>query len=832
MNEEVLTTPTLCFQSDTSSESRFRAFMEWAKPGGDGGFNRAKEMNLDWSRPWFSLPEDLLQDGDNSSRCWFIRHEFINDGQRKFQVSRNKGVIWFDDSRLIPDGVYLGFAKSFLNVLLHFRNYRSKPKTMLKALIILERSIRLVNAGESDPWRINKTVFYRAGQLLQESTLGDSGKYEVGKDLELIAGMLQGGYRSNAFPMEGKGFQLLDKSFVFKSPIPPTPRKRVIDNLEDFNQSRDESRLTNDEVASIGVAYRVAKSRLGNQNIRTFIAAIGAFALTTVSMRMSDLIRVQRDCLYLSSYKKGVKSSNGSDAKRLRIRIFRPKTQQSQELPIAKRLWDLARESHDSLSEYSIAASNAFEYYIANYGEDFNAIDHLYIPPHLRDLFEKEFLVQEEIARIFGWEATHKEGMNFNQWIRNRVEVAKFVDEPGDVWAGEAAAVSSRTKFVKVRQIEIFSAEMSSDISRIPKVNRELYISRSTAARWLGINREATKLKELFKQVGKPGVIAISSRDLQKALLTDFKKNRPTHWPYLDKDRKIRLDKALLVYFPPLCHKNAERLDNRRHKWWCPSPVPGDRINHWLNRDIEGKPAWLFYELSIRTSEGQYPSIGMHALRKKHQTEALIAGASERFIDILAGRQSGAQSDFYDLRTVHELLLGSIRTIAPEDGITAIGSAVDQIPEDIPIVEREAMLFDNAVPRHITEIGGCTADWSVDPCKMYGDCIRCDRGVWRKGDVERLVGVEAIYKENIARRDAATERIERGDDFPSIVAHREQALEAIERCDEIFRIENDPGIALGTLVTFDAAPTAVTQAQRSKALREGSPKKYGPSRGE
>lgn len=73
-----------------------------------------------------------------------------------------------------------------------------------------------------------------------------------------------------------------------------------------------------------------------------------------------------------------------------------------------------------------------------------------------------------------------------------------------------------------------------------------------------------------------------------------------------------------------------------------------------------------FFNLNIRLSDGSYPSITLHKTRKYHQTEALLAGANEKFIDELAGRKNGKQSEHYDLRTPHEIISQSIETFDPD----------------------------------------------------------------------------------------------------------------------------------------------------------------------
>jgi hypothetical protein len=54
----------------------------------------------------------------------------------------------------------------------------------------------------------------------------------------------------------------------------------------------------------------------------------------------------------------------------------------------------------------------------------------------------------------------------------------------------------------------------------------------------------------------------------------------------------------------------------------------------------------------------------------------------------------------------------------------------------------------------------------------------------------------------------------------SIEKHVRQQLEAIDRCESIFRIEADDSIAVGTLVTFSAAPSAMSSTELRSRLRK------------
>lgn len=262
--------------------------------------------------------------------------------------------------------------------------------------------------------------------------------------------------------------------------------------------------------------------------------------------------------------------------------------------------------------------------------------------------------------------------------------------------------------------------------------------------------------------------------------------------------------------------------------WWLPNLVSIGTLNIWIAGNGRG-PAFLFRKMEVSLANGRYPSISVHQTRKFHHTEALLAGASPPFIDELAGRKSGWQSTHYDFRTPREVLLQSIETFDPDEDFNVVGPIADQAPPPARVVARSTFLHANAVPKHVTEIGGCRTDWSLNPCQQFGDCIRCDSHVWRKGDLKRLPVIRQMKSDAVEAIAAGQRKLRANPKSEAIAKQVRQLQETVQRCDQILELEEDDSVPVGTIVTFNAAPTAMSDAARMSLLRSTSPNYRGDS---
>lgn len=798
----------------SSTDIRFSEFSRWAEPFGHAGFNSVHDATYDPSSPFFEFASHLVQDSNKTARLWFIKREHLAEVKRPYRShSRTGKIVSIETSKFIAAGEYLRFAKAFLNIIAHIRDVRSQPKRLLTALIFLEKALREENKGDNSPALLKKSTFARALNGLVESHYSAGVIYDSAKELELIAGMIQGGYSSSSFRFGNAGFNLIERHFSFVSTVPPRQKKKAINrNKSIYDEPAHQGRLTNEQVACVGLSYRVAREDFGKRHLFTFVAAIAGFALTTTSMRMSELIRLRRDCLFRSQ------DVGRGKKRRSKIRIYRPKIETAQQIQIPRVLGELAWELFRVLSDYSKEAHEAFSFYVSRFGDAFDCIDELYIPPRFRRLMSKEWLSKEELSQVIGEYGSSDANLTIPQWLFGRIKVYQFVNEYGDINRNVPARTIQSTRLLRLGELVRRLRADGYRVNVSPGENPETYVNITAALKVIKGNAPKTRIIECLKK-GKNIKKRVRTSDLKKILLDDFKQLRFRHWPYVDKEKKLRINEALLVYLAPQMNKGDPSSGQRKHKWWCPVPVSGKQINLWLNSRPSGDGGWLFDALRIRDGKSAL-SISVHATRKFHQTKALLAGANEAFIDVLAGRSPGEQSAFYDQQTQQELLARSIDTFDPDAKWAAVGPAVDDAPPETKVVDRRVFLYENAAPKHVTEIGGCSADWSLNPCKAHYDCMSCNLAVWRKGDQKRVGRINDIYEEGKRIRSIAVKKIADGYDFDSVKRHLRHAEATMARCELIFSAEADENIPVGTMVTFPAAEGLQTNAGRVQWLRK------------
>jgi hypothetical protein len=775
---------------EKSVKHRFDEFIEWARPFGTAGINDIHASGYRSDAPYFAWSNSLLGHGDLNARSWLLKHEYMHQGRKVFKRARGDSEPeMINPHGLISEGRFLHFAKAYLNVISHYRMVQSPPKSAVYALIFLEKALRDLNNGNNDPTNLKLRTFEKTIRGLTESIFSASKTYDISKEVEMLAGMLQTGFQSRRFRFEGKGFYLLDKSFAFSSGIPLGPRRRAIGQTTVGRTDRKNKRLSSEEVAAFGLAYRKAVALYGVKSPSAFMASIAGIPLTTTSMRMSELVVLRRDALYLSQDGTG----------RYRLRISRPKIGAHQDLPLPRRLGELAYELADCVKKYSAEAHEAFQFYVERFGDDFDAIDELFIPERFRTVFSKQYLTVSDINVIFG---TTGDDIYLSVPPTARSLILRYVDSPGDISPLVGSNTNLSVCLATVADIERAFKKNKLKTSFPPDFDRRHYVTRTLAQRYTSHvhTRGKDALNKIFLQ-GKEFRRCIRASDLLNFLLQDFKSRRPPHWPYITKDRTTKVNDALLVWFEPLKHGTIASGEEKG-TWWLPEPVSAGSISIWINR-YGDEPPILFKKLDIRLKDGSYPTLTLHQTRKYHHTQALLAGANEVFIDELAGRKSGRQSDHYDLRTPHEILVQSIDTFDPDEDFKVIGPIAERARK-IKVVERKAFLYENAAPKHVTEIGGCTTDWSINPCDQFGSCARCDKQVWRKGDRKRLPRIKDNRAHALEMIKVGEKKMKVGEPPHSLRRQLQQFKEDFARYNAILAVEADNSVEAGTLVTFKA----------------------------
>lgn len=788
-------------------DQRLQRFIEWGEPGGNAGINKYHTDTYERAVPWFQYSSKLTPHSHASARSWFVKPEYWGQPKLYFSPRHISEPRVLVPEAFIDDGTFLSFAKAYVNVYCELRQLRSIPRSTVTALCILEKSLRELHNSDTNPASLSHLCFERAGQFLLKSSLDDSTKFDIGKALEHIAMLIQNGGRfkgdkSHAgFP----GFNIIPASFSYRSPI-PAPKKFGRAEEKATPSENSKGQLTGEQVAAVGLAYRRSVDQTGTESINAFMAALIGLTLTTTSLRASDLQSLPYDALFEDPDQPG----------RFRLRVFRPKIEVAQVLPIPKKLNQIAQEQFQIVSRYSAEAREAFSDYIKQSPDGTKGIKDLFVPVRLKEIMANDYLNVGQVDELLGISQGNYFATRFDHLPK-----ACFVERPGDVfecyvqWSRPAVLIEEVLSLCRCHGVEL----------QLPSAARpDQYVHRAVVSKWIARFSQSLRsdLDQLYEsECARQPAQHISTNALKDFLLQQFKSQQIfPHWPYITKDKKVRLDQALAVYHAAGRDAHVE-AGEQVASWWLPMVVPITILNRWIS-GTNRYPALLFMKAGVKLEDGGYPSISVHQTRKFHHTQALLAGASLPLIDELAGRKTGWQSAHYDCRTPKQVLLQSMETFDPNSHFEVIGPVEQQAPPRTHIVQRREFLLESAAPKHVTEIGGCRTDWSMNPCAQFGDCMRCDSHVWRKGDTKRRSVIEELRTESIRLIEVGNAKLLAKPQSLSIQKQVRQLEEVVQRCDEIRILEADDAIAIGTLVTFPAAPTALSDAARLSLLRSDS----------
>lgn len=796
--------PFIFESTRTSIEGRFDEFIGWAEPGGSGGFLTHRER-YDRKDPYFAYGKNYLPHSHATCRSWFRRQEYLKETASSEMFTKARGddepEIRNPDS-LIRPGRFLSFAKAYVNVYCEIRGIRSAPSATIRALIFLEKALRDLNGGNNDPSKLNHQAFSRAAHEAQTFEMSTSVAFDVGKALEHLSILLQAGgrfkgdKRQTVFP----GFKLLSQTFSFRSAI-KSPAK-FGKKVETDDDTADHEHLSSEDVAAIGLAYRRAEQLYGHDGAPTFFGALMSLSLTTASMRASELQALREDALYLA-------------ADRYRLRIPRPKIGVEQDVPVSKRLGPLAAEIFNVVKSHSAGARAAFKFYLKQSPESLAGVHTLYIPTHVKSLFKNEYLTKDQVHDIINPDVAARRA--FPQCVSS-LDRFWFVENPGDVYRnlGRDSVVVCIQEIIEA--CRWFDVRVEIPLNAQPSQYVQLSVA-NTFIKGRQLSQAAVAIRKLYSsRKAKKCEGHISSAALEDYLLCQFKMSALPHWPYTSKDQSVRLDCALAVHFEAGANSNvAPGL--QRQQWWLPRLLSIQTLNAWVSGSSARAPL-LFKTTDVKKEDGTFPSVSVQRSRRYHHTAALLAGANPLFANELAGRQSGWQGEAYDYRTPRQIVRQSIDTYDPDQGSEVIGPIADQAPSPKRVVERRVFLAENASPKHVTEIGGCRTDWAVDPCDFHGDCIRCGKQVWRKGDTARIPRIMEMRSEAERAMKVGSAKLQSNPRMKAIEKQVRQQIETLDRCDFIIRIEADQSIEVGTLVTFANAPTAMSSTELLSRLRK------------
>ena len=310
-----------------------------------------------------------------------------------------------------------------------------------------------------------------------------------------------------------------------------------------------------------------------------------------------------------------------------------------------------------------------------------------------------------------------------------------------------------------------------------------------------------TYCHDLFRQAKYDTSIQPTLRTLRSFI---NEKKTPKGFPFYDKDRNIKYSEALFCTLFYELKASVPRSPVR-----LAAPISRQQVNHDLVSD-SGNTHCIFARHNLIDLNGNAIKFTTHQFRHLLNTLAQQGGLSQYQIARWSGRADVKQNVTYDHMTEYELVseLAKVGT-----GVDYYGPEVDlakQLP--VSIQEYNSLTIPTA---HVTELGFCTLDWTMEPCQKFRDCINCTEQVCIKGDKrkERIKTVHEMTVINLEKARAAANEEAYGAD-----RHVEH-LELTEvRLRQLLSIMNDPSIPDGSVVRLrndkEFIPTRIAAQQR------------------
>jgi hypothetical protein len=766
--------------SKLTTKQRFERFNELYIPHGKAGLSEFVDDGYTNDSHFISLSNRLFSSRDKKTRISAIKFEYEDRNvicRRTGKTINVNGVI---------GEPFLSFFKAWINVHLHYSGVNSRPRAVAVALRAIEMELR-VAYGNNAPWNINYDIAHKSVDAIQKK-YSPRMAYEIAQYVEVIISMLNDGHKGRRVNYYKKGFNLFSEPFSYKNPINDKRSKRVGRD----SSSVDIKSLSDEDIYSIVRAYRIAKSEYGVKHYLTYYSGLCVLPVIC-SLRISEIFSMSVNSLF----------QDPKDGK-WKLRVYRYKNNYVDDVPVPDVLVDLTKDVFDSIIEYTKDARSDINNYVKNNLKE-NGIS---LFKNIRNEIDNlEYIPLKIVIRMLGREGCD-ERLFFHHYIsKSSIDIAYGVDAPNDIGGRfrEHYYLASSV-YGRLNEKGIYCEDIN---IKYISVNNIMEITK------LGRTKISVVIKGLDVYLAR---CFVSKYDLNNKIIIQTSthiKNNFVHYPYADKYKYLRIEDALCVAY----QKSAS--DTYYSVNYFPELTSPAQLNSMISSGGHGHEKSnrrnLFEILDIKKRDGSYPDFTIHSTRKYHQTSALLRGASVIICDRLAGRQTGYQSDYYDLRTTDQILKMSIDFFDPTADYDVIGSDAEFIPND-PI-SRKKFLEDNVSPKHTHEYGGCNSDWSLNPCEQFGGCLSCGRHEWMKGDELKFEYIVDVYKSKIKELARADHLIEMGNDSVPILKHRRQIVDDLNRCKEIIDIESDDNIKVGTIVTFSKAAAAFTTADHVNFLR-------------
>lgn len=280
------------------------------------------------------------------------------------------------------------------------------------------------------------------------------------------------------------------------------------------------------------------------------------------------------------------------------------------------------------------------------------------------------------------------------------------------------------------------------------------------------------------------GVWLLSFSELEKTILSMF----PRHFPICDRSTKLKYSESMMLV----------RL-NELHSVRAMNPcmfeaISINTVNYHLGGRVEYGGASIFTRLGFEEPDGSPIKVTTHQFRHYVNTLMQEGCVSQLDIALHSGRKDIRQNDAYNHMTSDQIL--ALMPEAADDESNAVG-ALPKIP-NFGLVSREDFARRRLPAAHVTDIGFCTHDFVMEPCKRYRQCIMCEDLVCIKGVDEHA----ACLRQNLAETRELLRQAEEAADEGYAGAGRwaEHQMLAVERMEALCEHLDDPSVPDGAVI--------------------------------
>lgn len=193
------------------------------------------------------------------------------------------------------------------------------------------------------------------------------------------------------------------------------------------------------------------------------------------------------------------------------------------------------------------------------------------------------------------------------------------------------------------------------------------------------------------------------------------------NWPYIDKNRKVKVSNALCLHREYEFHK-----DFSRRNFSFMRPTVNTLNDRFAASTASGKVS-LWKKHGFSKADGSAIRMKTHMPRHWLSTKAEQGGADELLLANWAGRARIADNRSYDHRTELEKARQAAAITLSDNA-----SVLDKIQCNIPVSFKD---IGKTLPGAaiVTELGVCEHDFTMMPCQRNGSCLICKELVCIKG---------------------------------------------------------------------------------------------------